>query len=300
MFNQVFLSENQSIDTFSEIRLTMKREDQIHPVLSGNKYRKLKYNFQRLKSASYKKVFTFGGAFSNHLAAVAAAGISLKIPTIGIVRGEEWEFQIEKSPTLTYCQSQGMILYFISRDAYREKKVPFPYDPSQDYLLPEGGTNALAIEGCKEILNNSDTQFDTVCCCVGTGGTLAGLIEASASDQEILGFPALMHRQLEGDIQQWTRKDNWALIRGFEFGGYARTNEALVGFMNYFYQQYGIPLDPIYTGKMLFGIFELIKKGQWRWGNNVLIIHTGGLQGIQGFNQHRLEKGHTPLCYSSA
>ena len=93
--------------------------------------------------------------------------------------------------------------------------------------MPEGGTNALAIEGCKEILNNSDTQFDTVCCCVGTGGTLAGLIEASASDQEILGFPALMHRQLEGDIQQWTRKDNWALIRGFEFGGYARTNEVL-------------------------------------------------------------------------
>ena len=103
--------------------------------------------------------------------------ISLKIPTIGIVRGEEWEFQMRKSPTLTYCQSQGMILYFISRDAYQEKKVPFPYDPSQDYLLPKRRTNALAIEGCKEILNNSDTQFDTVCCCVGTGGTLAGLID---------------------------------------------------------------------------------------------------------------------------
>ncbi len=139
MFNQVFLSENQSIGTFSETRLTMEREDQIHPVLSGNKYRKLKYNFQRLKCASYKKVFTFGGAFSNHLAALAAAGNSLKIPTIGIVRGEEWEFQIEKSPTLTYCQSQGMILYFISRDAYREKKYPFPSILPKTIFCPKAG-----------------------------------------------------------------------------------------------------------------------------------------------------------------
>jgi 1-aminocyclopropane-1-carboxylate deaminase len=157
----------------------------------------------------------------------------------------------------------------------------------------------LAVKGCTEILGPTEEAFDTICSCVGTGGTLAGLIEGSTAQQYILGFPALKHSDLETDIRQWTSKENWELVRGYEFGGYAKASNELIGFMNTFYKKYGIPLDPIYTGKMLFGIFDLIKKEQWQWGTKVLIIHSGGLQGLAGFNQRNQQKGLPLLNYSS-
>ena len=298
MFSSFVVSENQYVATLAGIRLTLKREDQIHSQVSGNKYRKLKYNFLEIQKQVNPLVLTFGGAFSNHLAAVAAAGATLNIPVIGLVRGQEWASQWHQSPTLAFCHSQGMQLRFLTRDQYRNKDIPSDLATIPHRLLPEGGTNQLAIKGCMEILSLEEANYDTICCCVGTGGTLAGLIESSQAQQTILGFPAVKHTNLENDIRQWTNKTNWQLIPGFTFGGYAKVNDTLVTFMNNFYKKYQIPLDPIYTGKMLFGIFDLIKQGQWQWGKNLLIIHSGGLQGIAGFNQRRLALGNLPLEYA--
>ena len=298
MFSNPVISQNQFLDDFSGIRLTLKREDQLHPVVSGNKFRKLKYPFLALQSQSESLVVTFGGAFSNHLAAVAAAGKALNIETIGLVRGEEWQKRWAESATLSFCQAQGMRLYFLTRDDYRHKRLPESIQSLPHTLLPEGGTSALAVRGCQEILTPTEASFNTICCCVGTGGTLAGLIQGSRPSQTVLGFPVLKHPNLAQDVSRWTSKSNWELLRGYEGGGYAKTNDDLVAFMNDFYKQYQIPLDPIYTGKMLFGIFDLIKKNQWKWGKNVLIIHSGGLQGITGFNQRRAQKGKSQLTYS--
>ena len=252
-----------------------------------------------MQEHSLGQVLTFGGAFSNHLAALAAAGADYGIPTLGLVRGEEWQGKISESPTLLFCRSKGMQLHFLTRAEYKEKRIPSVLQSSKQYVLPEGGTNALAVKGCTEILGPTEEAFDTICSCVGTGGTLAGLIEGSTAQQYILGFPALKHSDLETDIRQWTSKENWELVRGYEFGGYAKASNELIGFMNTFYKKYGIPLDPIYTGKMLFGIFDLIKKEQWQWGTKVLIIHSGGLQGLAGFNQRNQQKGLPLLNYSS-
>lgn len=297
MFSKHIVTENQLIDTIKGVRLSLKREDRIHPWVSGNKFRKLKYNFLSLQKNTSKSILTFGGAFSNHLAAVAAAGFSYSIPTIGIVRGQEWKHKTAVSPTLDFCLSQGMSLYFISREEYRTKRIPSALASTDCVILPEGGTNELAIKGCREILTSDEETYDTICCCVGTAGTLAGLVEGSTATQKILGFPALKNEAIEAAVQQWTSQSNWALIRGYEFGGYAKTDATLIDFMNTFYHRYKIPLDPIYTGKMLFGIFDLIKKDQWRWGKNVLIVHSGGLQGIQGFNQRQQKKGQPLLDY---
>ena len=297
MFSNRVVTENQLIDSINGVQLSVKREDRINPWVSGNKFRKLKYNFLQLKEGAPKRVLTFGGAFSNHLAAVAAAGFSFSIPTIGIVRGQEWKNKTEESPTLRFCLSQGMTLNFISREAYRTQSIPAEISLADCIVLPEGGTNELAIKGCSEILTEKEELYDAICCCVGTGGTIAGLIAGSMDTQKILGFPVLKHQQLEASIQQWISQSNWELIRGYEFGGYGNTDSKLIDFMNTFYNRYKIPLDPIYTGKMLFGIFDLIKKDQWRWGKNVLIVHSGGLQGIQGFNQRQQKKGQPLLHY---
>ncbi|MGC6423262.1 MAG: 1-aminocyclopropane-1-carboxylate deaminase/D-cysteine desulfhydrase [Flavobacteriaceae bacterium] len=298
MFTSFVASKNQYIASFSGIRLTIKREDQIHAEVSGNKFRKLKYNFLELQAHPNPLVITFGGAFSNHLAAVAAAGAALNIPVVGLVRGEEWAQQWQQSPTLVFCRDKGMPLHFLSREQYRNKSIPAVWVDTPHTLLPEGGTNRLAIQGCSEILTSDDAAYDTVCSCVGTGGTLAGLIKGSQPQQNLLGFPALQHPHLENAIQKWTDKTNWQLVPGYTFGGYAKANDDLVAFMNNFYKKYQIPLDPIYTGKMLFGIFDLIKNDQWQWGKNVLIIHSGGLQGIVGFNQRRKTKGLLLLDYA--
>ena len=232
MFGTSVFSENQFIDTLNGIRLTVKREDAVHPQVSGNKFRKLQYNFLHLQEHSLGQVLTFGGAFSNHLAAVAAAGADYGIPTLGLVRGEEWQGKVSKSPTLLFCRSKGMQLHFLTRAEYKEKRIPSVLQSSKQYVLPEGGTNALAVKGCTEILGPTEEAFDTICSCVGTGGTLAGLIEGSTAQQYILGFPALKHSDLETDIRQWTSKENWELVRGYEFGGYAKASNELIGFMN--------------------------------------------------------------------
>jgi 1-aminocyclopropane-1-carboxylate deaminase len=301
-FTAVKNTTNQWIDPFPDFKIAIKREDQIHPIVSGNKFRKLKYNFTTLTPQKQQSLLSFGGAFSNHLAALATAGKMIGIPTIGIVRGQEWERKWAESATLMHCVKEGMQLCAVSREAYQLKEKSskvnaFKQQFPQLICLPEGGTNSLAIKGCREILQPKDDQFDVVCTAVGTGGTLAGLVESSAENQYILGFTALNDKSLPDRISNFTSKKNWELINTYHFGGYAKVSSTLIQFINTFYQQYGIPLDPIYTGKMLFGIFDLIEQKKWKWGQKILIIHSGGLQGIAGINARLKRKGAAEIQF---
>ena len=164
-------------------------------------------------------------------------------------------------------------------------------------IIPEGGTEPLAVKGCLEILQSEDHDFDVICSSVGTGGTLAGLVNSSNYNQNLIGFNALNNTEIVQTIEELTNKNNWFMENGYTFGGYAKIKPNLISFMNDFYQQYKIPLDPIYTGKMVFGIFDLIKKNKWPWGKKILIIHTGGLQGLEGMNTQLQKKGHPTLLY---
>lgn len=270
-----------------------------HQVISGNKYRKLKYNIIEAKALNYKQILTFGGAYSNHILAVAYAGKEFGFQTIGIIRGEELFDKIEENPTLSLAKEQGMQLKFVSRKTYQEKSSKhFLESLKQEfgdfYRLPEGGTNPLAVKGCKEILSDDDVMFDYICCPVGTGGTISGLINSCHPHQKILGFPALKGDFLQKDISKFATAKNWELVPDYHFGGYAKINTELISFINQFKNNYGIPLDPIYTGKMMYGVFDLMKQGYFEEHSKILVIHTGGLQGIEGMNA-QLRKRKQPL-----
>lgn len=278
------------------IKLVIKREDLIHPFISGNKYRKLKYNILKAKELKKATLLTFGGAYSNHIAATAYAGKSNGFKTIAVIRGDELNSKIESNPTLKFAKTCGMEFKFISREEYRLKsknnfiknlKIEF----GDFYLVPEGGTNDLAVKGCEEILNDEDSDFDFICCCVGTGGTISGLINASKPHQKILGFPALKGDFIREDIRKFARKNNWDVITDYHFGGYGKIKPELITFINDFKKKYHIPLDPIYTGKMMYGIFDLIEKQFFTNDSKILAIHTGGLQGIDGMNIRLKQKG---------
>ncbi len=271
----------------------------IHPFVSGNKFRKLKYNLQQAKIENHDTLLTFGGAYSNHIAAVAAAGKEHGFKTIGIIRGDELSIEYLENPTLKFASECGMQFDFISREDYRKKSdVDFISKLKARwgsfYLIPEGGTNALAVLGCQEILTENDMQFDFVCCCVGTGGTISGLINSSELHQKIIGFPALKGDFLMEEIRKFAANDRWELIDDYIFGGYAKISKELVDFINSFFITTKIPLDPIYTGKMVFGVIDMIQKNYFPENSKILMIHTGGLQGIEGMNM-KLQKRHSPL-----
>ncbi|WP_445956026.1 1-aminocyclopropane-1-carboxylate deaminase/D-cysteine desulfhydrase [Yeosuana sp.] len=281
------------------VDLFLKREDRIHPFISGNKYRKLKYNLDEAKKLGLNTLLTFGGAYSNHIAAVAFAGKEFGFETIGIIRGEELKDKIKDNATLIFAESCGMQFKFITRESFRLKHTPlFIEKLNQEfedfYLIPEGGTNALAIKGCEEIVTEDDDSFNYVCCSVGTGGTISGLINSSKCNQQILGFPALKGSFLTEDISKFVTKKNWNLMTDYHFGGYAKINSELIQFINNFKKENNIQLDPVYTGKMMFGIFDLIKKGYFKKESKILAIHTGGLQGIAGMNKY-LEQKELPI-----
>ena len=288
------LVQNEFITQINGISVTIKREDQLHPYISGNKFRKLRYNFDTFKKNQVAGVATFGGAYSNHLVATAAAGKQYNIPTLGFVRGEELANK-PFNPSLTFCKSQGMELVFLSREDYRKKEQAFwvktQLSKNAYTLVPEGGTNTLAIKGCREILTASDEMFDTVAVAVGTGGTFIGLSQSCTAQQQLLGFKAVNDLKVDALIEQQIPKGvSNTLMDHYIFGGYGKVPDQLVHFINDFYQTHQILLDPTYTGKMLFGIFTLIKNNAWRWGKKVLVIHTGGVQAIEGFNQRQKEK----------
>ena len=271
------------------ITVFIKREDLIHPFVSGNKFRKLKYNLLQAKVENQNTLLTFGGAFSNHIAAVAFAGKENGFKTVGIIRGEELINQVAENPTLQFAQDCGMHLEFVTREAYRQKtEVEFLENLKTKlgnfYHIPEGGTNELAIKGCGEILTLEDSQFDYIGCAVGTGGTISGIINSATPHQKILGFPALKGDFLQNEIRIFTPKTNWEILTNYHFGGYGKVTPSLIDFINNFYTQTKIPLDPIYTSKMVFGVMDLIEKKYFPENSKILLIHTGGIQGVKGMN----------------
>ncbi len=279
--------------------LKIKRDDLIHPFVSGNKFRKLKYNLLEAEKERHSTILTFGGAFSNHIAAVAAAGAETNFKTIGIIRGEELAHNRLLNPTLTFAQNCGMLFKFIPRDLYRKKEEASFLRQLEDeygrfYLLPEGGTNHWAVKGCEEILQESDQSFDFICVPVGTGGTISGLVKASSAHQQVLGFSALKGTFQNEEVKKYTSKTNFEITDAYSFGGYGKIDAELIRFINEFKQKTDVPLDPIYTGKMLFGIIDLLKNGRFPENSSILAVHTGGLQGIAGMNQ-KLKKKNLPI-----
>jgi 1-aminocyclopropane-1-carboxylate deaminase len=283
-----------------KVELFIKREDLIHPDISGNKFRKLKYNLEEAKKLKKKSLLTFGGAFSNHIVATAVAGEIAGFKTFAIIRGEELGLNLtktlEENATLRKAHESGMKFHFVSREIYRQKSSFGFIEKMKNkwgdfYLIPEGGTNIFGVQGCQEILTNEDKKFDIICCAVGTGGTISGLINASKKHQKIIGFPALKGNFLSEEIKKYTiKKNKWRLQKNYDFGGYAKHNEELIAFINSFKKDTDILLDPVYTAKMLFGILDLVKNDSFEENSKILAIHTGGIQGIEGVNQKLKEK----------
>lgn len=296
-------TENQKINLplleSKKISLFIKREDRIHPFISGNKYRKLKYNTRKAISGKFDTLLTFGGAYSNHIAATACAAKENGLKSVGIIRGEELAFKWHDNPTLATAAEMGMRFKFVPRSIYKNKHTAeflayLKSEYNDFYLLPEGGTNDLAVKGCEEILTAEDKAFDIICSSVGTGGTIAGIINATEPEQKVFGFPALKGDFLKEDIRKFVNKDNWELQTDYHFGGYAKVSVALIDFMNDFKRSTQVPLDPVYTAKMLFGILDMVNKDSFEPGTKILAIHTGGLQGIAGMNS-KLKKKNLPL-----
>lgn len=281
------------------ITLAIKREDLLHPQISGNKFRKLKYNIIEAKRQGHNGLLTFGGAYSNHIAATAAAAEKYGFKVLGIIRGEELAENWKSNPTLTLAYEKGMQFKFVSREDYRKRDdldflASLKEELGEFYLIPEGGTNNLAIKGCEEILTEIDQNFDIIGVCVGTGGTIAGIINSLDNKQEVLGFPVLKGDFMQGQIKKLTKNINWRLQMDYHFGGYGKVTEELILFINTFKRETGIPLDPVYTGKMVFGLLDMVKNDNFVPGTRILAIHTGGLQGIHGMNTV-LQKKNLPL-----
>lgn len=293
----------QELDSF-KISLFIKREDQIHPLISGNKYRKLKYNILKAQEYKYDTLLTFGGAFSNHISAVAFTGKEFGFKTIGVIRGDELRKDLSRTlkenSTLRMAYENDMQFEFVSRSDYRLKNSSAFINELNEkygrfYLIPEGGTNELAVKGCQEILKPKDQSFDIICCAIGTGGTISGIINSINNFQTVLGFSSLKGDFLNKEIKKYVIENrNWSLINDCHLGGFAKVNEEFIKFMNNFKKETSIPLDPIYTGKMMYRLVDMIKNGHFKQGVRILAIHTGGLQGIPGMNM-RLRKKNLPI-----
>lgn len=273
------------------LQLWLKRDDLLHPLVSGNKWRKLKYNLLAAQEQGFTRLLTFGGAYSNHLYATAAAGRAFGFRTIGVVRGEELASQL-RNQTLSFCEAADMHLHFVDRATYRRKddpdflnEVQIKFGPC--YVIPEGGTNALARRGTAEILLEISKQLgqvpDVVCCAVGTGGTLAGLAHSATSATAVLGFLALKASDFQLPFELEPR-ENLRLLTDYHFGGYARTTPDLLAFIRNFEQRTGVLLEQVYTGKMMAGICDLARQGYFSQQAVVVAIHTGGLQGRSGLD----------------
>jgi len=276
------------------VNVLVKREDLNNQFLSGNKWHKLKYNLLEAKEKGFDKLLTFGGAFSNHIYAVSAAGRLFGFKTIGVIRGEE---HLPLNATLNFAKSRGMKLHYIDRKTYRQKYdnellKSFHKMFGKFYLIPEGGTNKLAVQGVAEFVSKFDVDYDFLCCPCGTGGTLAGLIKGTSKEKQVLGFSVLKGGDfLSKNVEELIYTDktmhypNWIINLDYHFGGYAKINSQLVHFIKKFEEKNHIPVEPIYSGKMFYGIYDLILKGFFPVGSTILAFHTGGLQGIEGMRE---------------
>ncbi len=271
-----------------QIELWLKRDDLLHPIISGNKWRKLKYILQHAISTGADTIISMGGAYSNHLHALAYTGRLLNISTVAYVRGEQPKLF---NPTLKDLVTWGMQLKFISRSSYRELRhyQSLPEQKPNEYWLPEGGALGYALQGVAEMVEEIDIAYDTICVPCGTGTTMAGMIAASLDQTAVLGFSALKGTHfLEHDVKKLlpdssTSFCQWSINHDYHFGGFAKTTPTLLDFINGFKHQTGIELEPVYTGKMMYGIYALVKQGYFAKGHRIIAVHTGGLQGKRGF-----------------
>lgn len=273
------------------IQLGVLRLDKVHSEVSGNKFFKLKYNLEEAGKQEKRRILTFGGAFSNHIYATAAAAYSAGLPSIGIIRGEDADLN---NPTLRHANKMGMDLHLVDRKSYRNKTSQEFLEKLKDqfgdfYLIPEGGTNELAIKGTREILSDSHSGYSHICVSIGTGGTFVGLAASLQNHQALIGFSSLKGDFISTEIENLLSKfrikpeGKLEIQTGYHFGGYGKHRPELIEFILWFYETFKIPLDPIYTGKMAFGIWDLIGKDFFPSGSKILLIHTGGLQGNSGF-----------------
>ena len=291
----------EKIGNFNGVELWIKREDLIHPDISGNKYWKLFYNVKYYLEQNPKnpKLITFGGAFSNHIAAVAALAKTLNIPSLGIIRGEELKDKIHDNPTLYQAFNNGMEFNFVSRESYRNKsflsqnlKQNFP----DALIIPEGGSNNLAVEGVQWMLNEHTKDFDYLCTAVGTGGTIAGISKFAEPHQKVIGIKVVQDDSLENLIKNWSGQSNFELVNALE-ARYGKITDDNIRFINDFYKRYQIPLDPIYTGKMMQKLLQLIDNNYFEKGTKILAFHTGGLQATAGANQQLQKKNKTLIQF---
>ena len=291
-----------------KVSLSVLREDLNHPIIQGNKLRKLYYNLLNAKKKENTTLLTLGGAYSNHLLSVAYAGKEYGFNTIGIVRGEE---TFPLNYTLSECKNYGMELHYIDRAIYKLRDTQDFKDYLREkygffYLIPEGGTNYYAVNGCMEIVPNHE-EYDFICCPMGTGGTIAGITISNNNTSRIIGFPALKGGEfLKKDTfyhinsvinDEETSKElmkSLTINCDFHFGGYAKINKDLINFVRNFYVKHQIKWDLIYNGKMAYGVYELIKQNYFPKGSRILVIHTGGIQGIKG-----LEERHNIKIYEN-
>ena len=273
----------------SKVRLFIKREDLTHPEISGNKYWKMFFNVKKYleKEVAERKIITFGGAFSNHIAAAAALGNEFGIKTLGVIRGNELEDSWQENPTLFSAHQNGMSFRFVTRETYRYKErlmAELQEEFPESLVVPEGGTNENAVEGIQYMLTDETKDFDYICSAVGTGGTVSGLSKFAQPHQKIIGFKAVKDNSLENRIKNLSKKDNFTLVDASD-GGFGKITDENVRFINEFYQYFGIVLEPVYTGKMLRKIFEMIEDDYFPANSKILAFHTGGLQGIVGANE---------------
>lgn len=276
------------------IYLGIKRDDLLHPLIGGNKWRKLKYNLAHMQKVNKTELLTFGGAFSNHIHACAAAGKEFDIKTRAIIRGPQLD---EDNPTIRFAKQCGMQLHVVNRIEYRQRhdeaylqslQVRFP----NAFILPEGGTNEYALLGCKELVD-SLPKHDYLICPTGSGGTLAGLIEGSKLNTQIIGIAVLKQAQyLKEEIKKLSSKaknqNNWQLLTDFHGGGYGRFTPSLWQFCQDMQHTYNLPLEPVYSGKMMHALWQLIEQDYFAPGSKIIAVHTGGLQGLDGLKYRGL------------
>ncbi len=274
-----------------DIALFMKRDDLTHADVQGNKWRKLKYNLEYAKANNYTSILTFGGPMSNHIYSTAAAGKLFGLKTIGVIRGYA---HLPLTPTLVFAKAQGMQLHFLSNAEYETRFSESTLEELKQtygefYAIPDGGSNVLAVKGVEEMMQEIDIDYDVCCVAMGTGGTTAGCV-AGSKGRKIIGFSSLkgvgsLSTEVERLVHEYSTLENavtvcnWTINNDFHFGGYGKVTDELLAFVQQFEKEQNILLDPVYTSKMIFGVFGLIKNDYFARGTRIIVIHTGGLQG---------------------